>query len=89
MSRKIKSEKIYRVTVIPGKEEETDLSEGILQSHHRYDVLGNLLLEENFSEDGSVTEKNEFTFDEQGRILGSVIYGEDDEALETRKVRRD
>lgn len=89
MSKKIKSEKIYSLAVAPGEQEQLNMEDALLQSVHEYDPLGNLILEITFNSDGSVNGRNEFVHDDQGNMTGMVIYGEEEEALETRRIYRD
>ena len=89
MSKKIKTEKIYRATAIPDREFEFNRDESLLQSKNEYDPDGNLILEITFNAAGNINEKNEYKYDAQGRQEISIIYSEEDEPLETRRTYYD
>lgn len=89
MSKKIKALKIFRIDHLPGAElPETDKF-GILQSLEKYDENGNLLLEIGYTRDGDISDKNDFSYDDAGRMVESRIFGEDDEILEHTEITRD
>ena len=89
MTKKIKSEKIYRVEIIPEQEEEPVIENGTLQSHYEYDENGNPGLEIQYDTDGILTEKNEYTYDGSGKVSGILIYDENGEVLERKSIERD
>jgi len=89
MSRKIKSETIYRYDHVPG--EEIDLAQEFdqKQSYREYNESGNLLLEIAYSHDGEITDKIEYRYDKAGLLLETLVYGEDNEVVERKEVVRD
>jgi len=89
MSKKIKSETIYRFDHLPGEEIDMDQEFDLKQSYHEFDESGNLILEMAFSQDGEIVDKIEYRYDEAGRLVESLIYGEFDDVLERREVIRD
>ncbi|MCK9399923.1 MAG: hypothetical protein M0Q51_08030 [Bacteroidales bacterium] len=89
MSKKIKSETIYRFDHLPGEEINIDQEFDIKQSHREFDESGNLILELAFTRDGEIADKIEYRYDEAGRLIESLIYGEDDEVLERREAEMD
>jgi hypothetical protein len=89
MSKKIKSETVYRVNHVPGEEIDfTQEFEG-KQSFNEYDETGNLLLEIAYTQDGDVADKVEYRYDKNGRLLETLVYSEDDDILERKEVVRD
>lgn len=89
MSRKLKSQTIYRADHLPG-EPPQGTPEG--QPHHsrqEYDEQGNLLLEASYSSTGALTEKNEYRYDPRGRLVETIMYDEDGGIMERRTARRD
>ncbi len=89
MSNKIRTEKIYRIPFLEGEEPEPESDEKILQSLREFDKDGNLLLEISYSTEGGINEKNEFQYDRSGKLAKSLIYGDDDEPLESKVIYRD
>lgn|GEM_PF-804193 len=89
MSKKTKSETIYRYDHIPG--EDIDLEEEYeqIQSYRKFDESGNLVSEIAYSQDGSITDKIEYRYDQSGLLVETQVYGEDDEVLERKEVVRD
>ena len=88
MSKKLKSETVFRVDHVPG--EEIDLTQDFeyQQSYHEYSEAGNLLLEIAFGQDGEIADKIEYRYDEKGNLLETLVYGEDDDILERKEVLR-
>lgn len=89
MSKKIKSQTIYRVFHIPGEEETVTPDDGSKYSFREFDIQGNTTLEMTYSQDGDIHEKTEYHYDDKGLINESIIYGEEDEALERRTIDKD
>lgn len=89
MSKKIKSETIFRFDHLPGEEINIDQEFDIIQSHREFGESGKLLLEIAYTQDGEIADKIEYRYDEAGRLIESLIYGEDDEVLERREAVRD
>ncbi len=89
MSRKLKSQAIYRVNHLPGETPESIPEQSIRHSFQQYDEQGNLLREVSFTQDGSLADKNEFRYDAQGRMVETLIYDEDDAVMERRLAERD
>jgi YD repeat-containing protein len=89
MSKKIKSETIYRFDHVPGEEIDIDQEFDLKQSYHEFDESGNLILEMAFSQDGEIVDKIEYRYDDAGRLEESLIYGEFDDILERREAIRD
>ncbi len=89
MSKKIKSQTIYRVFHLPREEEQVTAGDGSKYSYREHDILGNTTLEMTYTQDGDVNEKIEYRYDDKGLINESIIYGEEDEALERRTVDKD
>jgi hypothetical protein len=89
MSKKIKSETIYRFDHLPGEEIEMDQEFDLKQSYHEFDESGNLTLELAFSQDGEIVDKIEYLYDDAGRLVESRIYDENDDVLERREAIRD
>ena len=89
MSKKLKSETVYRVNHVPG--EEIDLNEDFefKQSYHEYDEAGNLLLEIAYGQDGEIADKIEYRYDKKGHLLETLVYGEDEDILERKEVIRE
>jgi hypothetical protein len=89
MSKKIKSETVYRVDHVPG--EEIDLTQDfeIKHSHHEFNEDGHLILEVAFSQDGEIADKIEYRYDEKGQLLETLVYGEDEDILERKEVIRE
>lgn len=89
MSKKIKSETIYRFDHLPGEEIDLDQEFDIKQSYHEFDEAGNLILELAYTHDGEIVDKIEYRYDEAGRLVESLIYGEYDDIMERRVAERD
>jgi YD repeat-containing protein len=89
MSKKIKSETIYRFDHMPGEEIDLDQDFDIKQSYHEFDKAGNLILEMAYTHDGDIVDKIEYHYDEAGRLVESLIYGEYDDIMERRVAERD
>jgi YD repeat-containing protein len=89
MSKKIKSETIYRFDHMPGEEIDLDQDFDIKQSYHEFDMAGNLILEMAYTHDGDIVDKIEYHYDEAGRLVESLIYGEYDDIMERRVAERD
>lgn len=89
MSKKIKSETIYRFNHLPGEEIDFDQEFDIKQSYREFDESGNLILEMTFNQYGEMADKTEYRYDEAGRLIETLIYGEDDEVLERRESIRE
>ena len=90
MSKKIKSETIYRLNHLPGEEINIDQEFDMKQSYREFDETGNLILEMAFNQYGEMADKMEYRYDVNGRLKETVIYGEDDdEVLERREAVRD
>ena len=86
MSNRIKSEKVYRVDHLPGEEIDADQESGNLQSYREYDDSGHLIMEISYNSDGDISDKMEYSHDQDGRLVETRIYGEYDELLEQREV---
>jgi YD repeat-containing protein len=89
MSKKIKSETIFRFDHMPGEEIDLDQEFDIRQSYHEFDEAGNLILELAYTHDGEIVDKIEYRYDEAGRLVESLIYGEYDDVMERRVAERD
>lgn len=89
MSKKIKSETIYRLDHLPGEEIDINQEFDLKHSYHEFDESGNLILEMSYSLDGEVVDKIAYHYDESGRLVESLIYDEYDEVLERREAIRD
>jgi len=89
MSRKIKSETIYRYDHVPGEEIDLEQEFDQIQSYREFNESGNLLLEIAYAHDGEITDKIEYRYDKAGLLLETLVYGEDDEVVERKEVVRD
>jgi hypothetical protein len=89
MSKKIKSETIYRFDHMPGEEIDLGQDFDVKQSYHEFDQAGNLILELAYTHDGEIVDKIEYLYDEAGRLVESLIYGEYDDVMERRAAERD
>jgi len=85
MSR-IKSETIYRIDHIPGEEIELNDDQEGIQSYHEFDESGRMVLEVAYTRDGDIADKMAFSYSNEGNLLETLIYGEDDEVLERREI---
>jgi YD repeat-containing protein len=88
MSKKTKSETIYRVDHLPGDEIDLEQEFDQKQSYREYDENGNLLFEITYTRDGEIADKIEHRYDYNGRLSETLVYGEDDEVLERKEVYR-
>jgi hypothetical protein len=86
MAKKIKSEKIYRVEIDPEEDLIPGIEEGMLQSHYEYDDKGNPTLEVQYESDGLMTEKNEYSYNADGKLSGIFIYDDMGEILEKKTI---
>lgn len=86
MSKKIKSETIFRVHHLPGEEIDFEQEFENKQSFREFDESGRLLLEIAFTQDGEIADKVEHRYDSAGRLLETLVYGEDDEVLERKEL---
>ena len=57
MSKKIKSETIYRFDHMPGEEIDLGQDFDVKQSYHEFDQAGNLILELAYTHDGEIVDK--------------------------------
>jgi hypothetical protein len=89
MSKKIKSETIYRFSHLPGEEIEIDQEFDIKQSYREFDDSGNLILEMAFSQHGELADKIEYRYDDSGRLVETLVYDEYNDVLERRETARD
>jgi YD repeat-containing protein len=86
MSNKIKSETVYRIDHMPGEEIALEQDFDQMQSYREYDRSGRLLLEIAYTQYGEIADKIEYRYNEEGNLLETFIYGDDDEVLERKEV---
>jgi antitoxin component YwqK of YwqJK toxin-antitoxin module len=86
MDQRLKSESVYRVDLISGEEISQTEIEGTLISYQEYDRNGNIILEERTNPDGSFGEKYEHKYNDQGQLIESILYDEEDEILERKTI---
>jgi len=86
MSKIIKSETVYRVYHLPGEDIDTDQDFEQIQDYREFDRNGNLILEIAYTHEGEIADKMEYHHDDEGKLLETFIYGEDDEILERKEL---
>ncbi|MCF8302150.1 MAG: hypothetical protein K9I94_02665 [Bacteroidales bacterium] len=86
MDKKIKSITLYRIDEMPGDEKDENT---VKFRYSEYDEKGNLVVEENYDQEGNFTERYERNYDTAGRLIEEVYYLEEDEMAEHKTYEYD
>lgn len=86
MSNRIKSESVYRIDHVPGEEIDPAEEFDNIHNYREFDGQGNLLLEIGYTREGDVADKIAYKYDDAGRQVETMVYGEFDEVLERKET---